>query len=67
VSREPEPSDALFVGGFVAGLFALAASLVWVAGGGVPVVRGLAFALVGVGLLFAVAGGVGALIIARLE
>ena len=62
-----DPGTALFVGGFVAALFLFAAALTYVGGGGNEAVSGLALVLVGLGALFVVAGGVGAVVLRFLE
>jgi hypothetical protein len=59
------PGTALFVGGFVAAMFAAAAGLTYVAGGGTRAVTGFAFALAGLGGAFLLlATGVAALLYA---
>jgi hypothetical protein len=58
------PGTALFVGGFVAGLFWFAALLAFLAAGGsLPVVRALAAALAGLGAVFLAGGVVVALLV----
>jgi hypothetical protein len=52
-----DPGFALFVGGFVAVLFWLAAGLVLAVGPASPVLDGLVFALAGLGGLFLLGGG----------
>jgi hypothetical protein len=54
---------ALFVGGFVAALCLFAALLTWIAGGGSPVVEGLALSLAALGAVFALVGVVVALFV----
>ena len=52
-----DPGFALFVGGFVAVLFWLAAGLVVAVGPATPILDGLVVALAGLGGLFLLGGG----------
>jgi hypothetical protein len=65
--RDLTPGFALFVGGFVAALFFLAAGLVYVAGAGLPVVGGFAVVLVALGGLAAAVGVGSALLLKSAE
>ncbi|MFC7176351.1 hypothetical protein [Halosegnis marinus] len=56
----PDPDFALFVGGFVAALFVLAAGFLYLLGGGAGATLGLAGALAALGGVFLVLGLVGA-------
>ena len=63
VADDFDPGFALFVGGFVAVLFWLAAGLVVVAAPADPLLDGLVFALAGLGGLFLLGGGLLAVVL----